>query len=296
LSTVGVALTLTAAGSAETTYTLSETGLGNSETVAEYEESGTARVNVSTPRLTVTVAEQASACGLDTSVAKDTRNDYLCLDYREDVPATIRLHVPDDYWHPYVRQEKASLRGDTTASFTVRDDGNATVVETSFDTRTHAVFAIPEDVTASYYVLDRANTRSKDLFGIDLLGHSTGWQHVNDSLLSGSNTTARLVNEQGSLIIQYDATPNASEPTWLAVPSEPGDSAPVYRMTRSGEPDAVYIVSETTNAPRVRYKSVSGLSQRIDAAWRQIRSIDDELDNLIDNTIGRLFSTDGGSE
>jgi hypothetical protein len=291
-ATIGVAVTMAATATTQNgvDYALDDsTRLTTQDAVQEFDSTGSVTANVSTPALSITIAESASACGYESSVLSDTRNDYLCLDYQEDVAASIRLHVPGDYWHPYVRQDKASVRGDAPASFEVRDDGNATVVTADFEEATHAIYPIPEDVTASYFVLDNANERSKSWLGIDILGHSTSWQPIDDSALSGDNTSTRLVNERGDLLIQYDSTPNQSEATWLTVPSDPGDSAPVYRMTKNGDEDAVYVVSETTDAPPVRYKSVSGVSQQLDAALRQIAGVDDKLESILNDAFGGLF-------
>ena len=293
LSTVGVAVSMAAASSGAT-YTLDDTTrISTQDAITEYDTTGVTQANVSTPALIVTIAEQASACNYETSRVRDARNDYLCLDYKEDVAATIRLHVPGAFWHPYVRENKASLRGNAPASLQPTADENATAVTARFDGATHAVYAIPEDVTAAYYVLEQANDRTKTWFGLDILGHETQWQTIDDAALSGDNTSARLVNTNGQLLIQYDATPNETAATWLTVPSDPGASAPVYRMTRSGEPDSVYVVSETTDAPPVRYKSASGLSQRIDAAMDEITSVDDKLQHILDETVGGFFG--GGS-
>jgi hypothetical protein len=289
---LGVTVALAAGQDAGVDYPLDDTThLSTQEGIQTYDETGVVHANVSTPQLTVTVADSASECGLETSMVSDTRNSYLCLDYQEDVDATIRIHVSGDYWHPYVRETKASIRGTAPASFQPTEDGNATAVTVDLDGATKAVYPVPRDVTASYYVLEHADSRSESILGFGFRGHSTSWQTIDSGAFSGENTSTRLMNEEGQLLLQYDATPNQSESTWFAVPSEPGN-APVYRMTRSGEPNATYVVSTTTDAPPVRYKSVSGASQQIDAAMRQIGNVQEKVQYWIDNTLDRFLGGD----
>lgn len=288
---VGVAVwpAAPAQGAAGETYHIdADHALDSADAKQAFEGSGVARANVSSPALSITVATEASACGVESSLFSDTRNDYLCLDYREDVSATIRLWIPKHYWHPYVRQTKQPLTDGPTATFGTADARNYTSVRVRFDGRSTAVYPIPRDVSVTYNLLARADARTQNWLGVELWSTGTTWQYVNQSAFrDGESATVSIKAAPSKTILQYDATP-ASDPTWLTVPSDRGDSAPVYRMQREGVDNTIYVVAETADPPTVRYRAQGGTLGQIDAALDEIMSIPDKIDTAIDDLLSGI--------
>lgn len=295
---VGIlAVASTPASATATTVTVDANhDLATADAVARYEESGNVSTAFDSPNLGVTIAEEASACGVEQSLFSDTRNDYLCFDHRQDTPTTLRIYIPDEYFHPFVRDDKQSIRQTATASFAPVENGSYTSVRVRFDEAEQAVFAIPEDVAASYAVIAAANNRSERWFGSELIGETTPWQYVNDSAWANSERTSVAIKAPpGETVLQYDAAPNSSQRQWTTVPESPDHPAPVYRMQREGQPNTIYVVAETDDPPELRYKRASGFMGDLDRAMRQIRNIPEQLDAWIDDILPPWLGGGSGS-
>lgn len=280
-------LLLTSVVTAATTYTLgADHGLNDDAAIENYESEGVAVVNTTAPDLTLRMAEEASACGVEGSITRDVRNDYLCVGYDSDLKMTLKFELSGEYFHPYVRESKSSIADEAPATFALADGGNNTAVTIEFDGAANAVYPIPEDATAAYYVVDRSNSRLKQLTGLSLFGDgNTSW-HPIDSEVLRNKTQVRINSPPSETVVQYDATPNATDSTWLTVPEGPAASASVYR-TSKGSDDTVYVVSEESGtAPPVRYKRVDSASGRLDAAMEEVASIDDRISVMIDSIFG----------
>lgn len=278
----------TAVAAAGTTFTIDrDHALTSQSAIQTYERSGSVSTNLSSPKMTVRVAEEASACGLDTGLFEDTRNDYLCLTYKQETDATVRIDIPDAYWTPYVREHKESIADEAPATFSVVGNTSATRVRVSFSGPTHAVYPIPEDVSAAYSLLERADNRSSEYLGIDLLGSNkaTQWQYRN---LSSQNLTIKIKSPAApsKTVVQYDSTPSGADRDWLMVPEDPDDPAPMYRTTKPQSDQTVYLVVQanelsSNSTPSIRYRAEGGIRGRINAALREIRMIRERISELL---------------
>ncbi len=117
-----VCLLSTTAAAATMTAIDADHGLTSDTEQAAFEEEGYATTDLNAPNMTVSVAAELSQCGVEDWTVSDLRNDFLCVEYGEEIDRTIRLHIPQEYWHPYVREEVSPVAGDETASFQPVED------------------------------------------------------------------------------------------------------------------------------------------------------------------------------
>lgn len=270
--------------------------LADQSAVTEYEQSGLVATNLSTPQMSVTIAEKRAACDRDDSLTdsvRDKRYHYLCFDYYGEVKQTTRIHIPEGYWHPYIRDGKEPLGDGPTASF--RSVGNAsyTSVEMTFEGRGTAVYAIPKDATASYWAIERINDRTERVGGITLWSSGTSWQTINQSAFA-ENPAVELKTVPDRTVVQYDTTPEQETAAWAPVPEDKDATAPVYVMQPADANKTLYVVSKRDNPPQVRYRVRGTGLGRVDAAIDQLRTIDEQVQSYVDSVTDALPDILGG--
>lgn len=284
-ATLGVVLLLSGVVAAANVYTIdADHGLTDADAIAEFEQTGSVSVEVATPHIGLTVAEQADACDVETAIYEDIRNDYFCIRHYAEQTQTLRIHVPAEYWHPYIRDDKQPIGDGPTASFQPTKNGSYTSVRTTIAGNTTVVYPIPEDVAASYSVISYLNERTQRVAGITLTSPGTQWVVINATQWADRPSVA-IRGPPDRLMIEYDAAAgNATE--WLSVPSSKLKPAPVHTMQREGANQTVYVVSEGEGPPRFRYRvRGKGLLSMGDAIAREIGQIQDKVQRMINGII-----------
>jgi|GEM_PF-494970 len=267
-------------------------GLADRDAIQSFEDDGVARANVSTPHLTLTIAAQADACGVESSLWSDARNDFLCVEYHNDLAQTTRLFVPDDYWTPIVHQDKQAVGDGPPASFQPVHEGNYTSVTIRFDGSGQAVYPIPRDVSTSYALINRINDRTRRIAGVELWSGGTQWRYVNRSAF-GTSPSVAIKTVPDRTMIEYDATPDRAEQTWLPVPSSQSRTAPVYRMQRSNDTETIYVISEADEPPAIRYRARGAGIARVDAAIDEIGSVPEKVSVAVDRLLPEWLGGSG---
>lgn len=252
--------------------------------IENFENEGVAQTEITTPHLTVTVAKRSESCDVDAGLFSDARNIFLCVEYHNDLPQTTRIYIPGDYWTPFVHEDKQSVNDGPTATFQPVEYRNYTAVTVRFDGQGAAVYAIPKDVTVSYALINRINDRTQTVAGIELWSGGTEWQYVNTSAFGDSPSVA-IKTEPDRTMVQYDATANETQPTWISVPKGESRAAPVYRMQRSGEPKTVYVIADSSNPPPLRYRARGTGIAAVDSAFEELRTIDEKISVAIDRIL-----------
>jgi len=141
-------------------------GLTSDAAKASFEEDGVATTSLSAPDVTITVASELSQCGVEDWTVSDTRNDFVCLEYSEEIDRTLRFFVPNEYWHPYVRETVDPVHGDVTASFEPVEDSEYTAVTATVDEPTTVVW--PVNAESSWFAERKDSTISnvEELTGV----------------------------------------------------------------------------------------------------------------------------------
>lgn len=244
--------------------------------VQTYEQTEVVSAETIAPKLEIEIASGRSdvEAGYSLNPLKgDTRNDFIRITHKEPMSRTVQVPIREDYWKPFPRGELKSLDGNHTAKLETLKDGDMTytLITVHFDGEGSAVFPIPADAVAVYSAAERTENRTNSTFGISLGLTPTPWSRVPDSVFT-NQTSVRIEGNTDKMMIQYnDGT--AEAPEWLRVPDEQTRTAPVYQMKREGVEGAVYVVSQTTDAPPIRYKQRATLADDINLYAREARSL-----------------------
>ncbi len=266
-----------APASAQTMTTIdADHGLTSDAAKASFEEDGIATTSLSAPDVTITIASELSQCGVEDWTVSDVRNDFVCLEYGEEIDRTLRFFVPNEYWHPYIRETVDPVHGDASASFEPVEDSEYTAITATVDKPSTIVW--PVNAESSWFAQRKDSTISnvEELTGVGVAETDT-WQYAT---LTGNGTgySVRAPNGTDALTLEYNTTDG-----WVTVPDEETSYAPVYAQEYEGRDDRVVLI--TTNSRKtpldVRYKTDATSTDRIGSALREIRQIDDRLEEIL---------------
>lgn len=267
---LAVALVTPAAAGEPTRLTLdADHELDTEAKQATFERTGSATASLTAPEMDLTVAAEHETCDID-GFYSDVRNDFFCIDYGEEIDRTIRVYIPAEFWHPYLREGVEPVSGDAKATFEPVEDGQYTAVTVTVTEP--GTYAWKVNSEASYFAgaKDRTLDNVEDITGVGA-PETEEWQFIKPSELGGNQSAyvLRAPNGTDALIVEY-RQPNDE---WSRVPDEQKSYAPVYTETKSGVDDRVYVFSTTTDSPEIRYKTEPGRTDRLDSALREIGSI-----------------------
>ncbi|MFC6720902.1 hypothetical protein ACFQGT_00450 [Natrialbaceae archaeon GCM10025810] len=250
--------------------------LDTSDAITEYNEAGHTETDLSRIDMTVTVAESKADVGLeDQPLPTDVRNDYLRLQYDEEAERTVRILIPDDYWTPYLREEVQSISDDHTAEFEPVRGGSYTAVVIRFEEPADVVLPVQWDSSLSYEVTERIDERLNKSIGFQIRDDDTGWTYLEDENLS-EGAGHEIDGAPGDVTVQYDATPDRPEETWINAPRGETLSDDIYYYDR-GENGTTYVVSKTDEPPAVRYKEDSTFADRARGAINDLREVPNRI-------------------
>lgn len=272
-----IGMLLPAAMASPTRVTIdADHGLDTESKQAEFERTGSASVNLTAPEMQLTVASEHSTCDID-GFSSDVRNDYFCIHYNEEIDRTLRVFIPAEYWHPYLRDDVKPVAGDAHASFKPAEDGQYTAVTVTIDEP--GTYAWKVNSEASYFAGAKERT-IENIENVSGVGapQTDEWEYIQPAEMGGNQSAyvLRAPNGTESLIVEY----KAANGEWSAVPDEQTNYAPVYYETKTGVDDRVYVFSTTTDPPEVRYKTTAGATDKIDSAIREIGSVGGRLEEI----------------
>lgn len=229
--------------------------------IAEFEEEGVVTRSLPVLNASLTVAEDASAVGLDDWGRYSSTHVYFRLQYHEAIPRTLRIYLPEAYFSPRIKEGLEDQRGGPPASLSPVNNDAATKVTVTLDGPQTVVYELPKsrgtvaDVRSGLSdLLGNATGISAPSIGA---GQDTEWQYIQSDHLA-QNTTYALDTNGTDITMQYNVETTGhsadGEATWLSVQEcDSTDSAPVCTFTRQGEPNTTYVLSQTTDPPQVRY-------------------------------------------
>jgi hypothetical protein len=260
------------------------TPLFSDSAVSEYQSSGSVlrnstRLNARFGYLN-SLDGYSPACGTtpDTNFAREGASEWLIIEYCEDLPRTLRLTVPREYFTPVTAQSDA-LGGGPTATFQPVDGRNGTAVEVTI--QEPGVVAIPVSVTdtAVFGTLTDWRDRVEDGVGVDVpvpfLDGGSQWSHVTGTTVEARGSVA-IDGTPDDVVVQYRYTESDGEVTWINAPSMERSSAPVYLQTRDGVNDTVWVVASDADPPDIRYKQDASSRDVVGGVIDDIRSFDEK--------------------
>lgn len=202
-------------------------------------------------QLDIAVAEKRVDVGAEDAMVTNLRNHYLRLDYQEDHPRELRVLIPRDVITPYKADSIGSLTSGHEAHIEPAKSGDYLSVTVRVDGPADIVIPLNRDHALSYTFLERSDQRIQELTGISPLDRDAEWTYVEgDEIAEGG--TYELNLSADDLAVQYDATPDSSEETWLNVPRGETVSAPIYLLEY--DENEYTLVATTDKPPDVRHR------------------------------------------
>ncbi|EMA45235.1 hypothetical protein C446_02477 [Halobiforma nitratireducens JCM 10879] len=256
-------------------------GLTSESAIDEFNETGVAETTETYPDVTMTVAEDSESVGLEGIQYTDFDSVFLQVDYDESIDRTLRVYIPEAYWHPHP-DELEAVDADVTASLEPTGDGY-TAVTMHVEDETTATFEVKKQASLVFNARETTTSWLENETGMDLPrldGSSDQWEYVPTAELTDNDSTVGIDTEGEDVTLQYDAanTADPNEQAWRTLPactSSAGDSAPVCHFDRADDPDHVYILAQTDDPPDVRYHYDAGFTA-------DIRSSVGELGDIVD--------------
>lgn len=258
-SCVGFAATSAIATSSTTLPTLTDldenTPLTERSSWESFKSDGRVTVNVTAPDLTLTVAKEQEDVDLR-GFHNDYSNEYLRIQYDEDLSRTIRFYVPSNYFGPYFDERVESVGGDAAAIKLVPVlDGKYTAVTIELTGKTDAVFKISQTKGKTWSFWSQQDDKIENVTGVSSgISGTEQWNYAKSEEWSDDGTlTIGNVSNPKKVLIQYNAG-QGEEAVWLKVTSKQDRDGPYYfvRESSSDGNATIVVVSESSTPPAVR--------------------------------------------
>jgi len=278
----------TLGASAEPNTIDDDTRLDESATIDSFEANGTVRADAPTLNLTITVSRDRREAGVD--AVTGGMHTYIRVQYNESVDRTVRIYIPDAYMEPRVKSDVQSLTDGTTAEYEPVEQKDATAVVVELDGQTDATFEVNRAFGTYLSATDRAYGVFESVTGFrpPRVGarERPQWQFPPPGALSGGNATYQIQDAEtaDNMTIQYDATPNSEESSWIRVPKCSASVEPVCVADREGGP---VLFATNNSVPPIRYKYSA---DRVEDAKSGGKKLKDAWGDLIDGITG-IFGT-----
>ena len=263
-------------------------GLNEEEAIEEYEETGSVERDLDRLDMTIGYYDDPCEAGVDQFLC-ETNNEYLYVEYNEDIDREVRLLVKDEY---ITERQKADVEGEeseVTADFYPSDKDGYTVVELQLEGETEDVIEINWAEGTLWDIRGGVADGVEDLTGFETPGNplATGddWSYVDPvEYEEGEQNVVHLdeINERST--VQYnegDVDEEVAEDRWITVPDcdDPSEQH-VCTYTVDGE-DGVFVMSTMDDAPQVRFADgVSPVGGVSGAANELVSILSDILDRI----------------
>lgn len=255
--------------------------LDSADAISQFNSEGVTSAELARLDMEVTIAEKKSDIGLeDQLLPSSIRNDFIRLQYNEEADRTVRILIPDDYFTPYPRERVSTVTGDADVEIKPIRGGDYMEIIARFHGEDDVVIPIQWDSQISYQAIERVDDRLDNSIGITLRDDDAEWQYVDsDALTEGPGYS--IGESAGDVTVQYDATPDQPEETWINAPKGETFSDDIYYYQRDSEDGTAYIVAKTDNPPAIRYNVDSSLGDRLRGDLRDIGQIPERIEEFL---------------
>lgn len=249
--------------------------LAANATAEEFARTGYVEGDLTRYRISMAAAESGGDVGLPPSLLRDTRNDYVRIQYNESHTRTIRVLLPREYITPYTMERVESIDSDHTATYTPARSGHYLAVTVTFDGPGDAVLPLQKDSSAGGALLETVDRRVKQLTGISPMGRNGQWQYIDGEEVA-EDPTYPVNATSDDVLIQYDAKPNATDEVWLNAPRGEQNGVPVYYFERESD-SQLYVVSADNSEPSIRLKTEPSRTDRIRGDINDIKLVPERI-------------------
>lgn len=272
------------------------TPLTDKATWSEYEQAGVATADVAAPDLEITVAKEHEDVDVD-GFHNDYSNEWVRVEYKEEIERTIRFYVPSNYWKPYYDESVDAVTGDqVTAKFVPVEGGRYTAVSITFDGPTTAVFPASQAQGVTWSFWSREDAKLENATGVSTgIGGTDQWNYAQATDWSNGTYVVENVSDPDRVMIQYDAGVGSSESVWLRVPNGESSRTPVYYFVRSsasassdagGERATIVVVSKQEDPPAIRLKKNASTRDGLGSILNDWSRIPDRFRKFVDDVFG----------
>lgn len=262
--------------------------------IAEWKSNGSATArNVGGFGLSITIAEDHDDVGLS-GAHTDFDHTWLRIKYSETIERTIRVYIPDDYWHPYPKDGLESESGQVELSMRPIENVSMSAVTVHLSGPTDAVWGIQRAASTVYSARDRGKSFVENVTGFDLptLSTSTQWEYIGSEDFGQNRSTVAIDTNGSDTMIQFNKGSERDQ-HWVPVPKcskTSASEAPVCRFSKAGDDRRVYILSRvvtnSTDTPTVRYASDTGPLAGVRSAINDLERIARDIPKRIRGLFG----------
>jgi hypothetical protein len=254
------------------------TPLTERDTWSTFRNDGVATADVAAPALKITVAKEHEDVDVG-GFHNDYANEFVRVEYDEDIDRTIRFYVPSNYWKPYFDESAESIAGDdVVAKLVPVAGGKYTAVTIRFSGKTDAVFAVSQLKGSTWSFWSEQDEKIEETTGVSTgIAGTSQWNYARSSDWSNGTLVVSNVSDPSRVMIQYDGDVSAEEEVWLRVPKGESSRTPAYYFVRepssAGENASIVVVSKNEEPPSVRLKTSSNPRDGVGSIfsdWSQI--------------------------
>jgi hypothetical protein len=240
-------------------------GLSDNASVERFNEEGVAATNVTVVDFGLAISTDHDRIAIP-GARVDAAKIWMCADYREDIPRTVKFDVPDDYIEPRPG-DRQSVTSGHTIRYRPRADENATRVSIEFDGAARACWHFRATTGTYFGVRHGLDAWLNETVGFSMpsLGSAASWERVPPVTWSDSNPTQHRIQTNGSeMTMQFDNDPAGDAESWINVPTcDNPETQPVCRVdayNETTENRTATLLSMQDDPPPVRYKRATDRS------------------------------------
>lgn len=278
-----VVLSTSVVAATETTEIDYNHGLADESSINEFEGTGSTSTDLEQIDATITIADSKSDVGLAwTDTRKtDAGNEFLRIEYDEDIERTVRIWIPAEYIRPYEREAQESLTSDHTADLSPVRDRTYLEVKLYLDGEADVVIPLGRlSAGVEGMIAERTSTIDEALgspFGID-----EEWQYIEAA--TGHERVIELDLDPEVALVQYDGAGDPADPRWINAPEGDTRGAPVYYHVE-GQNESMFLVVTSEEAIDIRFKEESSPADRVRGwiadARNGLESIPERIENIL---------------
>lgn len=263
VATAPIGTAAAAAGNGESTQTQIDADhrLVENSSVSTFRAEGVVTAELDQVDGAITIAETKADVGLGPTEAltsSNVGNDFVRIQYREDISRTLRIWIPAEYASPYERRGVESVSSDHVADLDAVRERTYLQIIVYVDGPADIVIPVGQVAgPVEGYVSQRMGAIETLLAGY--LGSDEDWTYVDG--LSGDDRTVDLEVNPETAIVQFDEVDQTGEdpdPRWINVPEGDVRGAPVYYHVDRGN-ESMYLVINSDEEIDIRYKPESSI-------------------------------------
>lgn len=255
--------------------------LASDDAMERWSDRGYAEGDVDRYQIELAVAESRADVGAEDAAVTNIRNQFLRIDYQEDYERTLRILIPRDVITPY-KTTAGSLTSPHEATLSPARSGEYLEVVVEVDGESDIVLPLNRDHAISYSLIERTDKRIERLTGVSPLDREHDWEYVDGDEFTGE--THRINHSLDEMALQFDATPERTDETWVNVPVGERGGAGVYVLDTDAKHDGnTTLVTTLQDPPEIRYRTESTLPAQVRGWVSEARTYPgDVMDRLED--------------